>query len=152
MIPREPPPESSRPLWEETVALFEATNALDIAALRELRRDDAELVDVDPRGAPVVVRGRVEWEEYMERNLAAMASVGAVLRTEVIDYEGHVHGRLGYSAVRFVQFAELPDVTIRSVCVATIIWSWRGGRWREVRRHQSLESTERIAAAERRAA
>jgi hypothetical protein len=149
---REPPPESSRPLWDETQALLDALNRLDIDALREIRLDDAELIDVDPRGGPVVVRGREEWDEYMERNLGAIEGIGGVLWTEVLDYEGHVHGRLAYSALRFIQVAELPDATIKSTCVATIIWSWRGGRWREARRHQSLERSERLDAEGRRAA
>ena len=80
----------------------------------------------------------------MERNLGTMASIDATLWTDVLDYRGHVHGRLGYSVVRFAQTAKLPDVTIRSICVATIVWSWRGGRWREAHRHQSLEHSERI--------
>ena len=54
--------------------------------------DDAELIDVDPRGGPVVVRGREEWDEYMERNLGAIEGIGGVLWTEVLDYAVGVLG------------------------------------------------------------
>ena len=40
VIAREPPPESSRPLWHETQALFDALNRMDVAGLAEMRLED----------------------------------------------------------------------------------------------------------------
>lgn len=129
-----------QPLREQTQALLDAVNALDLDALRAMVDDDYGIVDVDPEGRSVVIDGKPEWDAYMERNFAAMQAGGAVLSSRIVDYHGEADDRLGYSVVRFVQRVEIGGVVIENPCIATIVWKQTPEGWKEARWHCSLDA------------
>lgn len=128
----------SAPLLAETRALFDAVNALDLERLRALVDDDCGIVDIDPAGGSVVIDSPGEWEDYMRRNMESLAAAGGRLSTEILDYHGTRAETLAYSMVRFRQRVSVGEETSSHHCIATIVWKWAGGSWREARWHCSL--------------
>lgn len=140
------------PFYEQTQAMFNAINTLQLDDLRTLVADEYGIVDIDPEGKTVVINSVDEWETYMAENFAAMQDANAALSTEVKSYHGEVMGDMGYSVVRFIQTVDLHVRTLHSHCVATIVWKYTDGQWKEARWHCSLEKldveTDGIAAAD----
>lgn len=130
---------SAEPLLEETRALLDAVNRLDLDGLRAMVDDDFGIVDVDPEGRSVVLSTKAEWDAYMHVNFAAMSTAGAVLSSQIREYHGEMTDDLGYSVVRFVQHVTIGPTVIENPCIATIVWKHTEHGWREARWHCSLD-------------
>ena len=131
-----------RPFYAETLSLLRSVRDHDVESLQWLCEDDFGIVDVDPTGAPRVIRYRDEWSQWFHELFATLDALGADTDSEIISYKAIKESSLGYSVVEFRQSLTIGGHTATFDCVATIVWKKTTRGWREARWHGSVVSSD----------
>jgi len=131
-----------RPLFAETLTLLRCLRDHDFDTLSRLCDDDFGIVDVDPSGAPVAIRTRVEWEAWFRGLFGTLSEMQAETDSEVLDYTAVQSDDLGYSVLEFRQTLSVTGLVASFECIATIVWKRTPEGWREARWHASVISSD----------
>jgi len=131
-----------RPLFTETLTLLRCVRDHDFDTLSRLCDDDFGIVDVDPSGAPVPIRTRVEWEAWFRGLFGTLSAMQAETDSEVLDYVAVQGDDLGYSVLDFRQTLSVSGLVATFDCIATIVWKLTPDGWREARWHASVISSD----------
>jgi len=131
-----------RPLFAETLTLLRCVRDHDFDTLSRLCDDDFGIVDVDPSGAPVAIRTRIEWEAWFLGLFGTLSEMQAETDSEVVDYVAVQGDDLGFSVLEFRQTLSVAGLVASFECIATIVWKRTPEGWREARWHASVISSD----------
>jgi SnoaL-like domain len=135
----DPPLRFARqPFYAETLAVLESVRDHDLERLTALCDVDFGIVDVDLAGRTRPVRTRVEWERFFYERFATLTTLGAATDFEVLSYQAHQQGTLGFSVLEYRQSLTVDDQTAWFDGIATIVWKRTPSGWRQARWHGSV--------------
>lgn len=132
------PAHADAPFFAETLELLRSVREHDFPTLSARCDDDFGIVDIDTDGSARMIRTRAEWEAWFTDLFARLDAMGAATDSDVTAYDAVAADRMGYSVVEFRQLLAVDDAVLAFDCVATIVWKWQDGGWREARWHASL--------------
>jgi hypothetical protein len=127
-----------KPFFDLTVEMLDCVSKHNFERLAEICDDDYGIIDIDVDGGSKVIRDRKGWEDWFQGLFPKLNAMHAQTWSEITHYESVKMMDMGYGVVDFNQILQLPDKKLAFKVIATIIWKFQDGEWKESRYHSSM--------------
>lgn len=92
-----------------TELLLESVSKHDFETLSSLCDDDFGIVDLDTQAKNVIIRTRLEWENWFQKLFIHLDALKAQTHSEITQYDELVTSELAYCVVEFTQYLIITD-------------------------------------------
>ena len=127
-----------KPFFKETWTILNCVHTHNFELLSSICDDDFGIIDINTEGGSEIIRNREGWENWFKSLFEKLDEMEAKTWSEITNYEALMSDEMGYGVVDFDQFFIHNGKALKFSVIATIIWKFFNGEWKESRYHSSL--------------